>query len=999
MTSRKAGSAAVICLLATTNSVLASPCMYRVTSNTVTTANMKLTSPLAVYDNLTTSAGHANGPVSFATGSAAGKTSLGVGDYVMQGINDATTRHSTTFPPSSTTSKDGTPTTTLVDTYYTGQLLSNSIWHLFTSKTERPITPISWATPMPEIEKCWSDIVTWRNSSISWWNKYVASSKFSNSVLSTETTIWAVTETAIETTIYPTSVSAYTLCDGSPRVNVRPQTSTMTSLVTKSRTTVVPKEFAFPQTQPCVPDSHTCRVWYYESNINITNEDELLQQCGSPTGLYEPCLVAGGPVQLIYWPEDNGESDVCPNNASMALRHPSHASNISTTALPDTITALGHTFTSGSVYLSFHTLYASYDGFWDRVGPTFKDTIIPVPSSAMSTHCGGFTEAHGPATPLNYADLNWPVAASAYSCQARCDNWRFVGTNNEAASAPECKTIWNDVNPNIAIPTLVRDLVPEWAHCEMSGFRIPNFWHDPPIALTQKASIVAPTMPHTTSHVEPTQEPASPSSGMASVIPIETSMAVSETAGAVTGSVEPSAEAQPSKTLSQIDSTSLGEANSDFDPPQTSTNDDSASATEIEQESGTGAINPPQPDLSTDAPDASSSGFSKTDHTEGTVPDPTKTIGTLPPANHDKPSQTTITSPLFSYQPQQSSLDALSILESALSTFQSPDQSHATQSAFVGSSPAKNAPTGSNSVNQNPGGTVAPENPSETLPAITSAEGSESAGEASPTQGSDTTIASPENSGGPDVTSVQEPADTTSVRLTYDPATSSEATVEPTSAFPPEDTSMVGAMPSVVQAPQPDQSTLAAGDLTVTASQVPGSPDAIALGGHTLHPDGPVATISGHVISAKSSGVVFLTSGSAVAFTEVPGNPSHSLVPLVAGSLTVTAEAVAASSGAISVGGTTLAEPGDFATLEDGQTLRLDSSGIEVVRSNSTIRMSTATESTATSATFSSSTSSRTAEYPTETSATAESVGSRSASHLWRMVGALTCYVVAYVIC
>lgn len=208
----------------------------------------------------------------------------------MQGINDPKTSDPTI---SSTISTSNTSTSTVVVTYYTCQLLSNSVWHLFTSKTERPVVPVSWASPMPEVEECWSEIVTWRSSSISWWKKYIASTMFSNTVLTTQTTVWAVTETAIETTIYTTSVSAYTLCDGSPRVDVRPVTSTVTSNVTKSRTLVVPQEFAFPEAQPCIPDSRTCRLWYYESNMNVTNDDELLQQCGRLTGLYEPCLVAG----------------------------------------------------------------------------------------------------------------------------------------------------------------------------------------------------------------------------------------------------------------------------------------------------------------------------------------------------------------------------------------------------------------------------------------------------------------------------------------------------------------------------------------------------------------------------------------------------------------------------------------------------------------------------------------------------------------------------------
>jgi hypothetical protein len=896
---------------------------------------------------------------------------LNIGDFVMKGIDDAATKDTTSLLSLPTTHASNAPTTTPVDTYYTGQLLGNSEWQLFTSKTERPFVPVSWASPMPEVEKCWSDIVTWRNSSISWWNKYVASTKFSRTVLTTQTIVWAVTETAIETTIYPTSVSAYTLCDGSPRVDLRPHTRTITSNVTKSQTLVVPKEFAFPEAQPCIPDPRTCRLWYYESNLNVTNEDELLQQCGRPTGLYEPCLVAGGPVQLIYWPEGNGESNICPNNASMSWHHPSHVRNTSTTALPDTITALGHTFISGSVYLSFRTLYASYDGFWDRVGPTFKDTIIPVPSSAMSTHCGGFTEAHGPGTALNYADLNRPVAASAYNCQARCDNWRFVSHDNRSASAPECQTIWNDINPNIAIPTLVRDLVPEWAHCEMSGFRIPNFWHDPPVALTMEASIAVPTL-----HAEPTQEPASPSSALVSTAPVETGL----TTGSTTGKLETSTEAQSPKTSTGSGWTSKVDPSDDPQPPQTSTNVESTSPG---QESGPFVTVIPIQDPTTSSAVATSLEVSNTIGPNTDVPDPTKAVKPPPLISSDVPLQPTADTTLFSYLPEPSPLNALSVLQSALSALSETVQPHATTTTAtthdgVGTSES----VISYSDSSLPGAT------SYKPAKSTYAETSQTSPEAESTANSGAAVtASTTASEKPHATSIEDSAvsslstqDSGTATQTTDVSMKAPSTAESSTevALP----SVVVALPSVVQSYAPHLPTLVAGDLTVTASQLSGSTGVIVLGSHTFQPDDPVATISGHIISALSSGLVLMSSDSTFTFTEVLADSSRSLVPLVAGSLTVTAEVAEGPSGAISVGGTTLAKDGDYATLEDGQTLRFNPSGIEVVGSNSTVLMSSMAETTASSVTSSTSGSSPTTGYSTETSAPSESSGEKISSGL-----------------
>jgi hypothetical protein len=912
----------------------------------------------------------------------------------MQGLGDAATPGPTSVPPPSGTSENTTPTVP-VDTYYTGQELSNSIWHLFTSKTDRPITPVSWASSMPEVEKCWSDIVTWRSSSISWWNKYIASTKFSNSVLTTQTTIWAVTETAIETTIYPPSVSAYTLCDGSPRADIRPQTSTITSNVTKSRTLVVPEEFAFPQPQPCIPDSHTCRLWYYESDMNVTNEDELLQQCGRPTGLYEPCLVAGGPVQLIYWPEANEESDLCPNNVSMVLSHLVQAHKPATTTLPGTITALGHTFTSGSVYLSFHTLYASYDGFWDRVGPTFKDTIIAVPSSAMSTHCGGFTEAHGPGTALNYADLNWPVAASAYNCQARCDDWRFVSHDNRSASEPECKTIWNDVNPNIVVPTLVRDLVPEWAHCEMSGFRIPNFWHDPPVALTMGASIAMPTTPH----AQPTQQPASPSPTIASVAPIETGFADGNAAGSMTWSIE----AQPSKTSTASDPNSEVEAISDSQPSRTSTAD-----IEVPAEHGANTVNIGLPTHehtkgSEPAIPVASSGTVETDEVDH---EPSSSF--VPPSTADNsvPLETTTTNLPFSYQPESASLNVLSVLKSALSALSESTQSHFTQSAFATTTIT------SGSVDSSIGSTddlnsslTGPS--SGLLPTTTSAGHSRSQEQPDSTgHGDNTGTTSTSTVRDPHTSSDNDPMTFTSSRSIQDPAATTDFTGLSISTTPEEESSAEFTLPSVVQAVPTGYSTLAAADLTITASQASGVPGAVVVGGHTFLSDDPVATISGFVVSALSSSLVLVSSDSHIPFTEIPASADPTFVPLAAGSLTVTAEVVEGSPGAFSVGGTTLAKDGDFATLQDGHTLRFKPSGIEIARSNSTelmsstVSMSSAVVPIATvviPSSSSSSTPSRTVEYPTETSEPTDNAGGRSLVGLLGV--SLMTLIVAYVLC
>lgn len=195
----------------------------------------------------------------------------------------------------------------------------------------------------------------------------------------------------------------------------------------------------------------------------------------------------GGPVELAYFPVTTVGNDKCRANGS----------TITNTGGPTVIEALGTTLTSGSVYLSFQTLYAFQEGFGRRIGPAFTDFILPLPSSAISTQCGGWFSAQGPGTPLNYADLNFPWPASAYNCMNRCrTDLSFTIVNGTGASwspPPQCSTIWSDLNPILAMPTEVRNLVPAWSTCSMWDAALPNFVFDPPRALVAGTTVATPT--------------------------------------------------------------------------------------------------------------------------------------------------------------------------------------------------------------------------------------------------------------------------------------------------------------------------------------------------------------------------------------------------------------------------------------------------------------------------------------------------------------------------
>lgn len=250
----------------------------------------------------------------------------------------------------------------------------------FNITTAGPTDGFLWSkdskeTDLPQAEQCWSSIVSWRVGYVDWYNSYIANRTWAYTI----STSLANDPYITSTTIYPTNASTYTLCGPSPRVNVEPITRHTSFNTTFNMTYTAIATPTYSVSQPCAASEHYCRLWYYESNVRNVSEDLILGQCGLPAHLDEPCLIGGGPVRLIYWPV--AENPVCGMNSSFV--------NSTSQSVPATITTLGTTFTSGSVYLSLKTLYAYYDGFFqETIGPNFSDYIVPLSSEAISTHCG-----------------------------------------------------------------------------------------------------------------------------------------------------------------------------------------------------------------------------------------------------------------------------------------------------------------------------------------------------------------------------------------------------------------------------------------------------------------------------------------------------------------------------------------------------------------------------------------------------------------------------------
>ncbi|KEQ62830.1 uncharacterized protein M437DRAFT_48435 [Aureobasidium melanogenum CBS 110374] len=336
----------------------------------------------------------------------------------------------------------------------------------------------------PAALSCYSTYSQWRAESMSWAMTAIGTKTWPTTI-STSTITQTVDTVA---TIYPSvSLSTYKLCDGSPRVDFEPLT--LTSQVTSVSEFDVHVTVGLPTysaTKPCKPSPEECEYLYYHSGLSW-DDITLMALCGSPTHLGLPCLIMGGPVQLAYFPVTIVGSDKCQNNGS----------TITNTEGPTAVEALGTTLTSGSVYLSFKSLYAFQEGFGERIGPAFTDFILPLPSSAISTQCGGWFSAQGSGTALNYADLNFPWPASAYNCMNRCrTDLSFTisnGTGVRWTPPPQCSTIWSDLNPILAMPTEVRNLVPAWSTCSMWDAALPNFVFDPPRALVAGTTVATPT--------------------------------------------------------------------------------------------------------------------------------------------------------------------------------------------------------------------------------------------------------------------------------------------------------------------------------------------------------------------------------------------------------------------------------------------------------------------------------------------------------------------------
>lgn len=207
----------------------------------------------------------------------------------------------------------------------------------------------------------------------------------------------------------------------------------------------------------------------------------------------EYCMINGGEVQLLYWPDSgNNTYNGTYNNATTGP----------ITGAPATVTTLGLTLTSPSVYISFQTIFATDN--CGAVGRNHTGSVIAMRPQDVSTVVGfpGYEYE-----PINYNNLHLTASVLPLSIY-------------EDQCIELCETIKVDhYKPYLSVPQQIRNLDPAWNTCQLNWYGV----YDPPIALTPAASVKGPLAPTVSESVAvQTTESARPCSIPAHVTPTST---------------------------------------------------------------------------------------------------------------------------------------------------------------------------------------------------------------------------------------------------------------------------------------------------------------------------------------------------------------------------------------------------------------------------------------------------------------------------------------------
>lgn len=334
--------------------------------------------------------------------------------------------------------------------------------------------------------------------------------------------------------------NATTLCDGHARVTYSPAISLSTGTITypgnvTSTSTILDTYFSnFPQSIPtCSIEPSDCDgLWKaYSTSLSAaggqtTNPPLETPPCmgrsaaSSYASVTEEiygcgdCTIYGNGVELVYFPTYPSNRDMCASTPTATLTHYGPGAVITAYAGKSytgegdaggkkTAVVDGHTFTSGTAYISISTVYAV-----DRCSKTFgtpvKDAILAMPSESVLSlryEQNHFQQLMSTdrvtGYPVSYADFNSPIPWSAWNGQNMCDPGGYGGW--------ACSIIYeHSFRPQLAIPPEITQLSPDFKNCQMWY----NGLWDPPLALTEAASEAKPTLPGG----GPVSTPATPNS-------------------------------------------------------------------------------------------------------------------------------------------------------------------------------------------------------------------------------------------------------------------------------------------------------------------------------------------------------------------------------------------------------------------------------------------------------------------------------------------------------
>ncbi|CAK3786006.1 Hypothetical predicted protein [Lecanosticta acicola] len=335
--------------------------------------------------------------------------------------------------------------------------------------------------------------------------------------------------------------NATTLCDGHPRVASSPAKSLSTGWVTTTApiagtTTVLATIFsAYPSPSPtCIISADDCEplLSSFSSSVSagrnttaipsppcrgvvasqsLASVDSALFGCGK-------CTIYGEGVELVYFPT-SASRNMCASTPTATLTHYGPSAVITAYAGKsfgagsgadpqgkETAVVDGHTFTSGTAYISISRVSA-VDRCSSTYGSIVSDAILALPSESVLSlrysqdHFQRLLETDKiTGYPVSYADFNTPVPWSAWNGMVTCDPYGFGGL--------ACDVIYDgQFRPQLAIPPQITDLSPDFKGCQMFY----NGLWDPPLALQPAESAALATLPGGGEIVSPTSsaQPAS----------------------------------------------------------------------------------------------------------------------------------------------------------------------------------------------------------------------------------------------------------------------------------------------------------------------------------------------------------------------------------------------------------------------------------------------------------------------------------------------------------